>query len=178
MGIILAVVLILSQPHLPAGFIEDIATRHRRNHRFLIIVPVVDKNKSISICVNNTSLYEFVYKPNFVHTYPSFEKFLTLVLEKKILVQRKYIPDVLFLPINPQSKVLGFYKKYGFAATKKKYLRFSSGHLISRSGLSDTLDRNEVFNLYKIMFEHGYYSDFDDYVGIHIFFTPDQLNKL
>lgn len=162
---ILIATILLIQPVQKTNFIIGFIEKH--DHA-IIIIPVQIKDKIEKVAISNIDLSKYVYEPNYKHLYINYTSFLNAIFNNNYKIERKYIPEMFYYPINSESKILKYYRVNGFSSFKNKYFQSNKyGELINKPLKFD--DKNELYNLLKIMFDHKYYGSFNDYQGLYYF---------
>ena len=149
-------------------YINSLATKFR-DHRFLIVVPVRERQTKVNIVSTNTTLY-YYYLKHKKSTIPlKFDIFITKVINGEILLKGEDLNLRREDEVDFSSLPILFYRQKGIQALKDRYFKQD---LQNRLKLKKEFNNNnqDLNGLIYIMFLNNYYIHFDDYSGYLYFF--------
>lgn len=138
-----------------------------RDFQVLMVIPVIDSNRVIDVCLSNTDLYNYVYKKYYSGNNKTFNEFLTSILTNSIKVPIDKLDSVLYVRIDQHSCIEVEYIELGLEFLKNKYF-FDKGN---RLELRNELCNEEAYNLIRIMFNNSYYIIEGEYQGVLVFYS-------
>jgi len=143
-------------------FTKSLATKYQQSYIPIVVVAKI-QNKENRILIENTDLYNFVYKNNYTSQYNDFFSFLKAIKRKEIILTEKDLSQTIYKVLASKSTIY----KLSFAELKSKHLVMKDTVFVFNENSLPIEDKYVVIDK---MLENEFYPVFDDYSGIWTFY--------
>lgn len=144
------------------AFIKSLATKYQQSYIPIVVVAKIN-NKESRILIENTDLYDFVYKINYTSRYRSFYFFLEAIERKDLKLTEKDLSQTIYKVLDSESNIY----KLKFSELKNKYLIMKDSTFVLAN---NSLSVKDKYIIIDRMFENEFYPVFDDYSATWTFY--------